>query len=238
MPADRGDVDRSGAAIQEMFAAVAPRYDLLNHLLSAGLDRVWRRRAAAALSLEPGSRVLDLCCGTGDQAVVLQRRGARVVAADFCLPMLSLAEQKYADLNGSRPQGLAGDALAVPVASASVAGLTAAFGLRNVADLDAALAEGVRVLEPGGRAAFLEFALPRNPLLEAPYLFYFRRILPLIGRAVSPKGSAYTYLPASVENFPQRQDFVTRMLEAGFDTAAWKDLSGGIVCLYTGAKNR
>jgi demethylmenaquinone methyltransferase/2-methoxy-6-polyprenyl-1,4-benzoquinol methylase len=238
MHAARGDVDRSGAAIQEMFAAVAPRYDLLNHLLSAGLDLVWRRRAAAALSLVPGSRVLDLCCGTGDQAVVLQRRGARVLAADFCLPMLSLAEQKYARLNGSRPRGLAGDALAVPVAAGTIAGVTAAFGLRNVADLDAALTEAVRVLEPGGRAALLEFALPSNPLLTGPYLFYFRRILPLVGRMVSPKGSAYTYLPASVEDFPQRQDFVARMLAAGFDTAAWEDLSGGIVCLYTGAKNR
>lgn len=238
MHADRGDVDRSGVAIQEMFAAVAPRYDLLNHLLSAGLDLVWRRRAAAALSLEPGSRALDLCCGTGDQAVVLQRQGARVVAADFCLPMLSLAESKYTYLNGSRPHGLAGDALAVPIASGSITGVTAAFGLRNVADLDSALAETVRVLEPGGRAALLEFALPRNPLLKGPYLFYFRRILPLVGRLVSPQGSAYTYLPASVESFPQRQEFVTRMLDAGFDTAAWKDLTGGIVCLYTGAKNR
>jgi demethylmenaquinone methyltransferase/2-methoxy-6-polyprenyl-1,4-benzoquinol methylase len=238
MHADRGNVDKSSAAIQEMFAAVAPRYDLLNHLLSAGLDLVWRRRAAAALSLAPGSRVLDLCCGTGDQALVLQRHGARVVAADFCLPMLSLAEQKYANLNGSRPRGLAADALAVPLASGSIAAVTAAFGLRNVADLDGALAEAVRVLEPGGQVAFLDFALPRNPLLTAPYLFYFRRILPLVGRVVSPKGSAYTYLPASVEDFPQRQDFVARMLDAGFDTAAWKDLSGGIVCLYTGAINR
>lgn len=223
--------------MQEMFAAVAPRYDLLNHLLSAGLDLVWRRRAAAALALPPGSRVLDLCCGTGDQAIVLQRRGARVVAADFCLPMLALARLKYTGLNGSRPRSLGGDALSLPVASASLAGVTAAFGLRNVADLDRALAEAARVLAPGGRAAILEFALPRQPLFAAPYLFYFRRILPLIGRVVSPRGSAYTYLPASVENFPQRQEFVARMLAAGFDEAAWKDLSGGIVCLYTGARN-
>jgi demethylmenaquinone methyltransferase/2-methoxy-6-polyprenyl-1,4-benzoquinol methylase len=230
------ELDKSGSRIQEMFGAVAPRYDLLNHLLSGSLDVFWRRRAAAALAPGPGDLVLDLCCGTGDQAITLGRRGAAVVAADFCLPMLALAERKYDGAGEPRPRGLAGDALTLPFGSGRFAGATAAFGLRNVADLDAALAEVHRVLAPGGKAAFLEFALPRSAVVRGLYLFYFRRILPLIGRLVSPRGSAYTYLPDSVSEFPQRDGFLERMAAAGFDSLAWRDLSGGTVCLYTGSR--
>ncbi len=252
-------LDKRGSAIRDMFGAVAPRYDLLNHVLSASLDVVWRRRAAAALLLATGAAessgaaapsdasapfdatvadapVLDLCCGTGDQALALRRRGARVVAADFCLPMLALAAGKYERLDGNRPRGLAGDALALPFAAARFGGVTVAFGLRNVADLDLALVEILRVLAPGGAVAFLEFTLPRNRVLKALYLFYFRRVLPAVGRLLSPRGSAYSYLPASVLDFPQRRGFLERMRRAGFSNLAWEDLSAGTVALYTGRR--
>ncbi len=228
------ELDKRGSAIRDMFGAVAPRYDLLNRVLSASLDVVWRRRAAAALSLDDPAPVLDLCCGTGDQALALRQRGARVVAADFCVPMLALAERKYARLEDRRPRGLAGDALALPFGDGEFSAVTVAFGLRNVADLDAALREIGRVLRPGGETALLEFTVPTGALLRAPYLFYFRRILPWIGRRISSSGSAYRYLPESVLDFPQRQGFLERMAAAGFRNLACRDFSGGIVNLYTG----
>jgi demethylmenaquinone methyltransferase/2-methoxy-6-polyprenyl-1,4-benzoquinol methylase len=231
-------VDKSGHAIRDMFAGVAPRYDLLNHLLSASLDVVWRRRAAAALALPPGAAGLDLCCGTGDQAAALYRRGARVAAADFCVPMLALARRKFGRLAAPRPAPLAADALALPFPERRFDGATVSFGLRNVAGLDAALAQLARVLKPGGRLVVLEFALPEARSLRALYLFYFRRLLPWIGRLLSPRGSAYTYLPESVLEFPQRQGFLDRMAAAGFTETAWQDLSFGIVCLYRGSLPR
>jgi demethylmenaquinone methyltransferase/2-methoxy-6-polyprenyl-1,4-benzoquinol methylase len=250
-------VDRSGAAIRDMFAGVAPRYDLLNHLLSGALDVVWRRRAAAALGLGPGARVLDLCCGTGDQAAAIGRRGPAVAAADFCLPMLALARRKLgraenranrgpgrraARRPGSRgptprpPAVLAADALALPFPEATFDGATVAFGLRNVADLDGALAGLGAALRPGGRLVVLEFALPANRALRALYLLYFRRVLPAIGRLLSPRGAAYRYLPASVVGFPQRRGFLERMAAAGFGDLSSRDLAAGVVCLYQGAK--
>ena len=236
MPSGPAELDKSDTAIRGMFAAVAPRYDLLNHVLSAGFDLIWRRRAAASLELAPGKCVLDLCCGTGDQAIALQKQNLEVVAADFCLPMLTLAQGKYLGLNGERPRGLAADALRLPIETARFTGVTVAFGLRNVADLDQALEEIARVLEPGGRVALLEFALPRNSIVRAVYLLYFRHLLPSIGRWLSPQGSAYQYLAASVPDFPQREAFVERMERAGFDHAGWQDLSTGVVCLYTGTR--
>ncbi len=252
-------LDKSGRAIRDMFAAVARRYDLLNHLLSAGLDLWWRRRAAAA-ALElapgppgsggsPGALVLDLCAGTGDQALALRRRGARVAAADFCLPMLAIAQTKFRRKfrRGFRPhrrqpagavappRPLAADALALPFPPGRFAAATVAFGLRNVADLDLALRELAAVLAPGGRLAVLEVAVPRAAPLRALYLFYFRRVLPWIGRRLSDSSSAYDYLPSSVLGFPQRRGFLDRMAGAGFADLAWRDLAAGIVCLYTGA---
>lgn len=220
-----------------MFTAVAPRYDLLNRLLSARRDVVWRRTAAAALDLPADSLVLDLCCGTGDQALAVADRRARVAAADFSIAMLSLARHKFEATGGAGPWGLAGDTLELPMRAGHFAGVTVSFGLRNVEDLDLALAEIVRVLAPGGRAAILEFATPLNPLLRKLYLSYFLHILPWVGRRLSPRGSAYRYLPESVMGFPQRQEFVTEMCSAGFTQTAWQDLSGGIVCLYTGTRS-
>jgi len=218
-----------------MFNGVAPRYDLLNHILSGALDISWRRKSAASLEFAEDARVLDLCCGTGDQALAVQKRGARVIAGDFCLPMLALAKRKYSRHSVRRPQGLAADALALPFADNRFDAATVSFGLRNVADLGAALAELRRVLRPNGQIAILEFAVPEPRWLRTPYLFYFRNVLPVLGKLVSPRGSAYSYLPSSVLEFPQRAEFVERMEAAGFERARSRDLTGGTVCLYSGA---
>ena len=227
-------LDKSGQTIRDMFAGVAPRYDLLNHVLSASLDLVWRRRAAAALGVPPGSPVLDLCCGTGDQATALQRRGARVVAADFCVPMLAIARRKFGRFGAPRPGALAADALALPFPLRHFEGATVSFGLRNVADLDAALRQLAGVLRPGGKLVVLECAIPKGQPLRGLYLFYFLHLLPWIGRLISPRGSAYSYLPNSVLGFPQRQKFLDRLATSGFTDLAWEELSGGTVCIYQG----
>ncbi len=235
-------IDKSGGAIRDMFAGVAPRYDLLNHLLSGALDFVWRRRAAAVLrgkgmaATATAAPVLDLCCGTGDQATADARGGRLVAAADFCVPMLAIARRKFGGQGKPRPQALAADALALPFPDRAFGGATVSFGLRNVADLDAALRQLARVLKPGSRLVVLEFALPRLRPLRALYLFYFRRLLPGIGRLLSPRGSAYSYLPESVLEFPQRQAFLDRMAVAGFAALAWEDLAAGAVCLYQGIR--
>jgi demethylmenaquinone methyltransferase/2-methoxy-6-polyprenyl-1,4-benzoquinol methylase len=230
-------LDKTSSAIREMFAGVAPRYDLLNRLLSARRDVVWREQAAAALALPAGSRVLDLCCGTGDQALAVQHEGNAVVAADFCLPMLALAERKYRRRRGRAPASLAGDTLTLPFADATFGGATVSFGLRNVADLPGALGEIARVLEPGGRLVVLEATVPDN-LLRRPYLWYFTRLLPRIGRLLSHRGSAYDYLPESVLGFPQRAEFVGLLQDAGLICGRWRNLSAGAVCLYTAHKEK
>jgi demethylmenaquinone methyltransferase/2-methoxy-6-polyprenyl-1,4-benzoquinol methylase len=250
-------LDKRPEAIRAMFGRVAPAYDLLNHLLSASLDRHWRRRLARlldrgeALVVAPAATgtsaarvapstaltalpALDLCCGTGDQAVALRRAGARVTAADFCLPMVALARRKFARLAAPRPEPLVGDALALPFPGGAFRAAAVSFGLRNVADLDASLRELRRVMAPGGQLLVLELAVPPFAPLRGLYLFYFRRLLPLIGRLVSGDPSAYDYLPGSVLHFPQRQGFVERMAAAGFVAGRWEDLAAGIVCLYSG----
>lgn len=229
-------LDKSPGTIRDMFGKVARRYDLLNHLLSGGLDRLWRRRAAAALDLPVGARALDLCAGTGDQAVALWRRGARVAAADFCLPMLALARHKFASLGPGGPRPLSADALALPFPASRFSAATVAFGLRNVADLDAALRQLAAVLAPGGRLVVLECAVPARQPLRGLYLLYFRRVLPLVGRLISDSRGAYDYLPSSVVEFPQRRAFLDRMAAAGFADLAWRDLSAGTVCIYQGTR--
>lgn len=238
-PAEPAGLDKSGRTIRDMFAGVAPRYDLLNHVLSGGLDLVWRRRAAALLSAAEKERVLDLCCGTGDQAKALAARGAKVQAADFCVPMLARAQPKLAPADGAPATGLAAaDALSLPYADRSFSAATVAFGLRNVADLDGSLAELHRALRPGGRLLVLEFAVPEAPLLRGPYLLYFRHVLPKIGALLSPRGSAYGYLTDSVLEFPQRRGFLDRMAAAGLTDLTYENLTGGIVCLYSGRRPR
>jgi demethylmenaquinone methyltransferase/2-methoxy-6-polyprenyl-1,4-benzoquinol methylase len=226
-------LDKSGTAIRDMFAGVAPRYDLINHLLSASLDVLWRKKAAAILGLPPGAEVLDLCCGTGDQATALRQRGARVAAADFCVPMLAIARHKFAKTAAPRPAALAADALALPFPARHFRGATVSFGLRNVADLDAALRQIAGVLRPGGKLVVLDAAIPTWQPLRGLYLTYFRHLLPWIGRLVSRR-SAYSYFMESVIDFPQRQQFLDRMAAAGFTDLAWKDLSGGTVCVHQG----
>jgi demethylmenaquinone methyltransferase/2-methoxy-6-polyprenyl-1,4-benzoquinol methylase len=225
-------LDKEGNRIRDMFAGVARRYDLLNHLLSGSLDRVWRRRLAVSLALPPGARVLDLCSGTGDQAIALQRLGLRVAAADFCLPMLALAGPKFARRGAARPRSLQADALALPFPEGSFDGATVSFGLRNVADLDRSLAELARVLRPGGELGVLEFTVPARQPLRGLYLFYFRRLLPVLGGLVSGDRQAYAYLPESVLGFPQREGFVARLAAAGFEAGRFESLSGGILALY------
>ena len=229
---------KDAARIRAMFGRVARRYDLLNHLLSASLDRVWRRRLARALPLPAGSRVLDLCCGTGDQAQALRRPGVEIVAADFCLPMLALAAPKFRHGEGPRPALLNADALDLPFPNASFDVATVSFGLRNVADLDRAMRELARVLRPGGELGVLEFTIPAWQPLRGLYLFYFRHLLPRVGRLLSNDPTAYTYLPSSVLDFPQRQAFITRLEAAGFEAATSTSLSGGILALYRGRKIR
>lgn len=231
-------LDKSGRRIRDMFSAVAPRYDLLNRLISGFLDEGWRRRAAAAVDAAPSGRVLDLCAGTGDQARAVRRRGRRVAAADFTVAMLALARPKLARLDPPRPVPLAADALALPFRDDAFAGAVVSFGLRNVADLDLALRELARVVVSGGRLVVLEAAVPRATLLRWGHAAWTRWGLPILGRILSPRASAYEYLPASVAAFPQRERFLARMADAGFTGVSYRDLGLGAVCLYTGERKR
>ena len=235
-PAARLLADRAPDDIARMFDRIAGRYDLLNRLLSAGRDRVWRRRAVEALRLQGGETVLDLCTGTADLLLALAApRGpaARVVGVDFSAEMLRLGSRKIrrGPLRGAVGL-LRGDAERIPLADRSVDGVTIGFGIRNVRDRMAALAEVRRVLRPGGRLAILEFGEPRAAPLRAAYLWYLQRLLPLVGRLVSRHGSAYTYLPESVRAFPAPDAFCRLLEEAGFSGVRCDRLTFGIVCLY------
>ncbi|MFB3816690.1 MAG: bifunctional demethylmenaquinone methyltransferase/2-methoxy-6-polyprenyl-1,4-benzoquinol methylase UbiE [Candidatus Methylomirabilales bacterium] len=228
-----------GEAVERMFSAIAPRYDLLNRLLSAGRDRAWRREAIRATALPPGGRLLDVCAGTGDMALEAARRhpACRVVAVDFSRAMLALAEAKIAraGLEGRiRLEQASAEALPLPAESFDAACM--AFGLRNLADRRQGLREMHRVLHPGARAVVLEFATPPSPALRAVYLWYFHRVLPRIGRLVSGHPTAYSYLPASVREFPGPAGLAAWMREAGFREVTWKSMTGGIVAIHVGVK--
>lgn len=225
------------ARIARMFDAISPRYDLLNHLLSAGLDRRWRARAIRALALTGHEHVLDLCTGTADLAIAAATaRGghaARVTGVDFAGAMLQLGLRK------TRRRGLdgrialvRGDATAIPLPDASADAATIAFGIRNVAAPELAAAELRRVLRPGGRLAILEFGVPRLPGVRPVYLWYFRRILPAIGRLISRHDDAYAYLPESVGAFPDPEAFGSLLAGAGFTMISTHPLTFGIVYLY------
>ena len=229
-------LDKSRGSIQSMFDDVAPRYDFLNRLLSARRDIAWRRKAARTLDLPSESRVLDLCCGTGDQAVALSKQSLHPLAADFSVPMVGLAQTKFSTLSSPEPKALVADSLVLPLPDQAFAAVTVSFGLRNVENLDAALEEIFRVLKASGRLVVLEFAVPANALFRRLYFLYFRHVLPRIGRLLSPSESAYQYLTDSVLDFPQRDGFTERLIEAGFEATSWRDLSGGIVCLYSGRR--
>jgi demethylmenaquinone methyltransferase/2-methoxy-6-polyprenyl-1,4-benzoquinol methylase len=222
-----------------MFDAIAARYDLLNHLLSAGLDRQWRRRAIATLQLSGRETLLDLCTGTGDLALAAteggeaSHRARRVVGIDFSGEMLRIAQRKA----GARPINLLrGDAARIPLAGGSVDAVTIGFGIRNVERPLEACREIARVLKPNGRLVILEFSLPKSTVLRSFYLSYFRRVLPLIGRVISRHTTAYRYLPQSVEAFPSPEDFSRQLRDSGFGTVDAVPLTFGVVYMFVAAK--
>jgi demethylmenaquinone methyltransferase/2-methoxy-6-polyprenyl-1,4-benzoquinol methylase len=219
------------ARIRAMFDAVAPRYDFLNHLLSAGADVGWRRRAVRALGLESGERLLDLCAGTGDLGLeALDREpGLRVVGVDLARNMLLRGEAKRGDMPYLFVQG---DAERLPVSSGAFDAACVGFGIRNVASLDRALTETARALRPGGRFAILEFTLPRGRWFRRLYLVYFHHVLPLVGGWISGRPEAYRYLPASVAAFPSPEALAERLRDAGFRDVSWSILHGGIAALH------
>jgi len=224
--------------VRRIFSEIAPRYDLLNHVLSLNVDRAWRRAALEALAWRrrPEGTYLDLCAGTLDVGAQLVRSpgfGGYVVAADFAEPMLRAGEGKAPR---TRLAPVVADALELPLASGSAAGAIVAFGIRNVAGLDAALREVIRVLAPGARFVILEFSTPRWPLVRALYHAYFHHVLPFIGRIVSGHGTAYSYLPRSVANFPDEQALAERMSAVGFSNVTWRSLTLGVAAIHVGER--
>jgi demethylmenaquinone methyltransferase/2-methoxy-6-polyprenyl-1,4-benzoquinol methylase len=221
-----------------MFGRVAHRYDLANHLLSFNIDRYWRWhtvRRVRQLLQRPSARALDVCCGTGDLLLALQRasRNAAVFGSDFCHPMLLAANGKLGRRRVPAPLFEA-DALQLPLRDASLDVITVAFGFRNLANYATGLAEMRRVLRPGGAAAILEFSQPPNPAFRTLYEFYSRRILPWIGGALSGSRDAYTYLPDSVRKFPSAEELAASMRAAGLVNVSFEYLTGGIVALHLG----
>ncbi|HSG81750.1 MAG TPA: ubiquinone/menaquinone biosynthesis methyltransferase [Gemmatimonadota bacterium] len=223
-------------AVREMFSAIAPRYDLLNHLLSLNVDRSWRRRAVDRLVWEssPDGTYLDVCAGTYDLAIELARRQGfrgRVLAADFSRAMLRAGSGKIGDCP---IVPTCADALQMPFASAAFDGALAAFGIRNLADIEAGLLEIARVLRPGARLVILDFATPARQPLKSLYRFYFTRVLPLLGRIVSKHSFAYKYLPESVLQFAEPAALGGMMSSCGLQDVGWRSLTGGIACLWWG----
>jgi len=220
-----------------MFGRVAHRYDLANHLLSCNIDRWWRARTVARVGhvLErPDARVVDICCGTGDLVLALEKRAASPVwGSDFCHPMLIAARGKIARRD-ARAALFEADALRLPLGDGALDLITVAFGFRNLANYEAGLVEMRRVLKPGGVAAILEFSDPPNPVFAALYHFYSRRILPWIGGAISGNRDAYAYLPESVRKFPSAEELAQEMRQAGFVDASYEYMTGGIVALHLG----
>ena len=227
-------LDKAADRIAGMFDAIAPRYDLLNRVLSAGIDRRWRRLAIAALDLTGREVLLDVCTGTADVALQGRASGAsRVVGIDFAAAMLAIGRRKVVAANeAGRIALVRGDAGRIPMRDATADAATVAFGIRNVQQPDVACREIARVLRPGGRLAILEFGVPRIPGIKRLYLWYFKYLLPLIGRTVSGHRRAYSYLPQSVRAFPPPAEFVTILRQAGFVDTRAVPLTFGIVYLY------
>jgi demethylmenaquinone methyltransferase / 2-methoxy-6-polyprenyl-1,4-benzoquinol methylase len=244
-PAGESDRDSAAKAVQEMFTSIAPRYDLLNHVLSFNIDRIWWWRTARrfdAILNRPQARILDLCCGTGDMTFALRRRvrglDAEILGADFSHAMLRRAAQKA---NGVRQKGqttlrwVEADALKLPFQNAQFDLVTSAFGFRNLADYDAGLREIARVLRPGGECGILDFSEPPG-LTGKIYRVYFKKVLPAIGTLISGVRGPYAYLPASVERFPSPEEMLARMKQAGFGETFWTPYTMGIAGVYWGRK--
>lgn len=226
-------------AVRDMFSGIARRYDLLNHVLSINIDKRWRRlvreRLADVLS-NPDALVLDVACGTGDLAIELRSHAeATVIGSDFCRPMLAIAREKTV-AGGMNVPYVEGDAMNLPFADATVDAVTIAFGLRNLSNFEDGLMELHRVLKPGGRLVVLEFSTPIVPGFRKLFNFYFTRVLPRIGGAVSGSRGAYEYLPDSVSKFPDQKGLAELMKKAGFDEVDFTNLTGGIAAIHTGQK--
>lgn len=221
-----------------MFANIAARYDLLNHILSANVDKRWRRLVAKTIAHSlpaTGARILDVACGTGDLSLTLfETTGASVVGSDFCRPMLEIAARKAAS-RGTIPF-VEGDALNLPFRNNSFAAVTIGFGLRNLANVEKGLQELYRVLEPNGRVAVLEFSQPVIPGFSLLFRLYFEKLLPLIGGLVSGSRSAYEYLPDSVSRFPNQEALAELMRSVGFEDVQYQNLTGGVAALHLGRK--
>jgi demethylmenaquinone methyltransferase / 2-methoxy-6-polyprenyl-1,4-benzoquinol methylase len=240
-PAGARDTESAGLAVRDMFTSIAPRYDLLNHVLSMNIDRLWWWRTARkfdGILKRSDSRVLDLCCGTGDMTFALRKRAGsstpQIIGADFSHAMLQRAAEKG---RGSSLRWIEADALRLPFPDGHFSLVTSAFGFRNLADYDAGLHEIARVLAPGGECGILDFGEP-NGLLGHGYRIYFKKVLPAIGTLLSGVKGPYAYLPASVERFPAPDEMLERMRSAGFNEATWTPYSFGIAGLYRGAKGR
>ena len=225
-----------------MFTSIAPRYDLLNHVLSMNVDRLWWRRASRTfrhILARPDARVLDLCCGTGDMTFALMRQAGnaapKIAGADFSHAMLDQASAKSRETSGAVPVWIEADALSLPFPDAHFDLVTSAFGFRNLADYDAGLREIGRVLRPGGECGILDFGEPKGAL-GALYRIYFKEVLPRIGTVISGVRGPYAYLPASVERFPAPEEMLERMKTAGFSEAKWTPYTFGIAGLYRGRK--
>ena len=238
-PAGAQDEAGSARAVREMFDHIAPRYDLLNHVLSCNVDRIWWRRTARrfrGILARPEARVLDICCGTGDMTRALLRHRPEnaepIIAADFSRPMLQLAARK---LPSQRVKIVEADALHLPIENAALDLITTAFGFRNLANYRDGLAEFFRVLAPAGEVGILDFSEPGGALGRA-YAFYFRRVLPRIGGLISGEGRAYSYLPESVAKFPSPPAMLQLMRSVGFTDVSWTPYSFGIAGLWRGVK--
>jgi demethylmenaquinone methyltransferase / 2-methoxy-6-polyprenyl-1,4-benzoquinol methylase len=232
---DQGStVDKSGNRVRGMFAEIAPRYDLVNRMLSGGIDVWWRHVTVSRAAPPRTGAILDVCTGTGDLALAYRAKcgpGVRVVASDFCRPMLDRGIEKSAKA-GAAIEWVEADAMALPFPDATFDLVTVAFGLRNIADTSRGLAEMARVCKPGGRLAILEFSLPKNVIIRNAYLWYFRRVLPFIGNTVARNRSdAYTYLNQSVEAFPSGEALASLVRAAGFDRVEMVPLTFGIATL-------
>jgi demethylmenaquinone methyltransferase/2-methoxy-6-polyprenyl-1,4-benzoquinol methylase len=239
-PIGARNTEAAGRAVREMFTSIAPRYDLVNHVVSLNTDRFWWWRAARTFDsvlTRPDARVLDLCCGTGDMTFALRRRsknrGAWITGADFSHAMLKRAADKGSGI--ARLRWVEADALCLPFPSEHFDLITAAFGFRNLADYDAGLREMVRVLRPGGQCGIMDFGEPRG-MIGRLYKIYFKRVLPAIGTVISGVQGPYKYLPASVERFPPPDEMLERMQQAGFREASWTPYTFGVAGLYRGSK--
>jgi demethylmenaquinone methyltransferase/2-methoxy-6-polyprenyl-1,4-benzoquinol methylase len=244
-PLGTQDESHAAQAVQQMFNTIAPRYDILNHVLSANIDRLWWRRAARAFHstlINPNAAILDICCGTGDLTLALLKHrpiaSRPILAADFAHAMLNRGAQKFGKTLQNRPHAIAleADALHLPLRSHSLDLVITSFGFRNLANYEAGLREFHRVLKPGGSLGILEFSQPGG-LIGRAYAFYFHRVLPIIGRLICGENGPYSYLPSSVGAFLSPSELLAMMQHVGYSDCNWQPYTFGIAGLYTAARS-